>query len=586
MIRTFHGYGWYLIFLTLLGLLTAAADGVTIAAIIPIISFLLPGADAGTGGTIVHVMQVIFSLLHISYVFRNMIIFVALLVLGRSFLMALFVLMRGWGNARFFSQEIDATYTALINVRWNFILREKAGHLQNIVLWDTKRASQLLDGIIQFLQSLSGFLIYLAVAIVISPLVTLITVGAGVVLVLALRPFLRKTRVFAEETARIEKDLSQHVGEHVQGFKTVKAAGVGSEALAVARGYLARFREVFARGVLLQSLGSIFIQPFGFLFAIAVFSFSYYSGNFSIAAFAATLYLIQKIFVYLDSTQASFSMVVQYVPYAESILEFKEHAHKAREESVSGEKPFKFEREIVFDSVGLRHEGGTEALKDVSLEIKKGTFVGIIGPSGSGKTSFADLLLRLFSPTSGTISLDGISASEIRMQEWRRSIGYVSQDSFLLHASIRENIRFYDTSISDADIEHAAREAQLYDFVDALPDGLDSVIGDRGITLSGGQRQRISLARSLARRPAILVLDEVTSALDSELEAHIQKVVGALRGKLTLIVVAHRVSTVLGADEIIVFKDGGLAEAGNPADMLADADSYLTRIVALQGKGA
>ncbi|HVM73385.1 MAG TPA: ABC transporter ATP-binding protein [Candidatus Paceibacterota bacterium] len=580
--HTFRGYLWYFIAVTALGTLTALIDGVSIASIIPIVSFLIP-STATVSTTVTHVMQVTFSILHIPFKFFFMLLFVSCLIITRAVLMALFVLLRGIGSGRFLSYQIDSTYTSLLNVRWQFALREKAGHLQNIVLWDTKRAGQLLDGIVQFLQSVTGFLIYLALAVFISPFVTFLALGAGAVLIFILRPFMYKTRQFADETARLEKDIAQHIGEHIQGFKTVKASGVVPQALSVARAYLTRFRELAVRAIFVQSLGSIFIQPFGFIFAMGVFAFSYYSGNFNIAAFAATLYLIQKIFVYLDSTQSSFSMVIQYIPFAESVLSFKARTYAEREEDAVGAQHFAFEKDIVFDKVSLRHEGGAEALSDASFVIKKGQFVGIVGPSGSGKTSLADLLLRLFTPTTGTIKADGISISNIRMSEWRRSIGYVSQDSFLLHASIRENIRFYDESITEADIDRAIREAQLFDFIKSLPEGLDTILGDRGVTLSGGQRQRVALARTLARHPSILVMDEVTSALDSELEEQIQAVISELHGSITLVVVAHRVSTVVNADEIIVLKDGVTMEQGAPSAMLSNPDSYLSRIVGLQG---
>ena len=210
--------------------------------------------------------------------------------------------------------------------------------------------------------------------------------------------------------------------------------------------------------------------------------------------------------------------------------------------------------------------------------------MGIIGPSGGGKTTLADLVLRLFEPTAGTITLDGVPLGEIQLAQWRHRVGYVSQDAFLMHASVRDNIRFFDDTISDADIESAMKDAHIYEEIMQLPEGLDTVLGDRGVRLSGGQRQRVALARALARKPSVLVLDEVTSALDSELEREIKRVIEALRGRITLISIAHRVSTILDADTIVVLKDGAVEESGSPQEMLANTNSYLTRILTMQGR--
>jgi ABC-type multidrug transport system fused ATPase/permease subunit len=213
-------------------------------------------------------------------------------------------------------------------------------------------------------------------------------------------------------------------------------------------------------------------------------------------------------------------------------------------------------------------------LKDISFKMPKGGLIGIIGPSGGGKTTLADLILRLFEPTSGTIMLDGKNISDIKLSDWRTKIGYVSQDVFLQDNSIRNNIKFYDEAMSEENILEAVKMANLYDFIKTLPKGLDTQVGDRGLLLSGGQRQRIALARVLARRPEILVLDEATSSLDSASEKLIKEDIEKLKGNITIIVIAHRLSTVADTDKIIALKDGSIVEEGNPATLLENKSSY------------
>jgi ABC-type multidrug transport system fused ATPase/permease subunit len=202
----------------------------------------------------------------------------------------------------------------------------------------------------------------------------------------------------------------------------------------------------------------------------------------------------------------------------------------------------------------------------------------LIGPSGSGKTTIADLLLRLFKPDSGQITIDGKDINKLDLVEWRRNIGYVSQDIFLMNGTIADNIRFYDDSIGDEAIAKAAKMANIDSFIESCPDKYNTVIGERGVMLSAGQRQRIIIARVLGRNPKLLILDEATSALDNESEIQIQKVIEGLRGKLTVLVIAHRLSTIINSDKLIVLENGNIKEEGKPEDLLRDKDSYFYKV--------
>jgi ABC-type multidrug transport system fused ATPase/permease subunit len=210
--------------------------------------------------------------------------------------------------------------------------------------------------------------------------------------------------------------------------------------------------------------------------------------------------------------------------------------------------------------------------------LEKGEAVGIIGPSGAGKTTIVDLLLRLYSPSSGKILLDGAPIEEIQLSDWRRRVVYVPQDVFLLNGSVAENIKFFDESITDKEVEEAARRAHIYEFLASLPDGFASKAGERGSRFSGGERQRIALARALARKPSILILDEATSALDADAEAAIKETLKSLRGEVTLVVIAHKPSSIDYVDRLVAIRGGAVVEEGNPAELLSRKDSYFRRI--------
>ena len=204
--------------------------------------------------------------------------------------------------------------------------------------------------------------------------------------------------------------------------------------------------------------------------------------------------------------------------------------------------------------------------------------VGLIGSSGAGKTTVADLLLRLFRPNSGKILLDGKDIEEINIKSWRKKIGYVSQDVFLLNDTIKNNIKFFDKSVSSEDIANAVEAASARDFIQKLPDGLNTIVGERGIKLSAGQRQRIALARVLARNPEILILDEATSALDNKSELLVQGAIENLKGKVTVLAIAHRLSTVMNSDRLLVLEKGRILEEGAPRQLLKDKDSHFYKM--------
>lgn len=215
-----------------------------------------------------------------------------------------------------------------------------------------------------------------------------------------------------------------------------------------------------------------------------------------------------------------------------------------------GEGFNRLEGDIVFKDVSFAYAGNSPVFDDLSIVLAKNKMTAVIGPSGVGKSTVADLLMRLFSPQGGTIRANGKNIADFNLASWRSQIGYVGQDPFLFNLSIRRNIALGKPAASDHEIDEAARMANIYDFIQTLPDGYETVVGDRGVKLSGGQRQRIVIARAIIRNPELFIFDEATSALDSETEAIIQQSIDRLAGDKTILVIAHRLSTIEKADVV------------------------------------
>jgi ABC-type multidrug transport system fused ATPase/permease subunit len=242
----------------------------------------------------------------------------------------------------------------------------------------------------------------------------------------------------------------------------------------------------------------------------------------------------------------------------------------------------RIERGIRFERVGFHYPGGeAPALRGIDLEIRPGETLALVGPSGAGKSTLVDLVARFIDPTEGRVTADGVDLRDVRLDDWTALYAMVGQVPFLFHASLGENIAYGRPGATQEEIEAAARAAHIHDFIAGLPQGYATNAADMGTRLSGGQRQRITIARALLKGAPVLLLDEATSALDSASEAEVQRALDELMKEKTVIVVAHRLSTIQRADRIAVLEDGRLVELGTHVDLLARGGVY-ARLWALQ----
>jgi ATP-binding cassette subfamily B protein len=232
------------------------------------------------------------------------------------------------------------------------------------------------------------------------------------------------------------------------------------------------------------------------------------------------------------------------------------------------------EGRLRFEDVGFSYIKGQPALRDVSFEVPPGKFAALVGPSGAGKTTIAYLVPRLYDVDRGRVTVDGHDVRAVTLDTLATHIGMVNQEPFLFHSSIRHNLRYARPDATDEEIEAAARAANIHEFIAGLPDGYDTVVGERGYRLSGGEKQRVAIARALLKDPAILILDEATSSVDSATERSIQTALERLTRGRTVLAIAHRLSTVLAADIIVVVEHGRVTETGRHAELLAKGGLY------------
>jgi ATP-binding cassette subfamily B protein len=230
---------------------------------------------------------------------------------------------------------------------------------------------------------------------------------------------------------------------------------------------------------------------------------------------------------------------------------------------------------VRFERVGFTYpESPTPALSEIDLDVPAGSTLALVGETGSGKTTLGSLAARLYDPTEGMITIDGVDIRRLRLADLANIVGVVSQETYLLHTTVRENLRYAKPNATDAEIESAARAAQIHDLISALPAGYNTMVGSRGHRFSGGEKQRIAIARTLLRDPRVLILDEATSALDTETERAVQQAFDALARGRTTITIAHRLSTVRAADQIAVLDHGRIVEQGTHSSLVENNGRY------------
>ncbi|MEC0232440.1 ABC transporter ATP-binding protein [Paenibacillus alba] len=236
---------------------------------------------------------------------------------------------------------------------------------------------------------------------------------------------------------------------------------------------------------------------------------------------------------------------------------------------------------VAYKQVSFAYQPGQYALRNVTFDAQPGEMIALVGPSGAGKSTLIGMIARLYDPTEGIVEVDGVDVRDVQLATLRSQIAYVTQESFLFHATIGDNLRFAREDATREEMEAAARQAYIHDFIMSLPEGYDTMVGERGHRLSGGERQRIAIARAILKRPRILILDEATSHLDSESESYVQAALEELMQGRTTLVIAHRLSTVLAADHILVIEAGGVVERGTHSELLA-LDGLYARLYSTQ----
>jgi ATP-binding cassette subfamily C protein len=476
---------------------------------------------------------------------------------------------------RFVAALRKRLFSAITRAKWLYLSTARATDLSHVLTQELERVGTFTYQVLSLFSTALMSIVYLGLAFRLSPVMTTIVAGSGVLLLVVLRRNMSLVREEGNAWAQARARLFTTAVEHVSALRTAKSHG-------------AEQRHIEGFGEAADNLADAHLQAIRVhagsrtwfdIGAVAALALMLYVGLTALALTPAGVLLLLYVFARTMPRLSTLQQAIEYVTH--HVASFEAYARlqaqadgEAEAAVVSYSKLPPFHDRIAFDGVTFTHPGGgASALENVTLTIPHGAFIAIVGQSGAGKSTFADLLTGLQRPHAGRITVDGAVIDGQMLSAWKHQIGYVDQDALLFHDTVRANLLWANPAATAADIDEALRLAAA-DFALDLPDGLETVLGDRGIRASGGERQRLALARALVRRPALLVLDEATSALDPENETRILEAIAQLKGRLTVVLITHRLSAVRDADVIHVLERGQLVESGNWGDLTRRAGRF------------
>ncbi len=521
-----------------------------------------------------NIIRSVFEFVHIEYTF------VTLILIFAALMMCKFTLV---GLQQHFSRVLSATiasdlmkkgFNNLMEVPISFFYRAKLGDIVATEFTSSRNSGGLLEYAMMLLRGALFAIAYIIVGCLISAKFTLLLCGIFGLSYILIIPRFRIGYDRGSEEKEVMDGIHSYIYDKLGGIRIIKVFNNEKIHKAAFNNMAVSFKKIIVKIMDNKILTSFSFEPFILLLIVFSLIIAVKFLTLPLSSILVLLYVFMMLTPQIKLVNANFLHINELLPHFSKIHDLIRRDGKAY--ITSGSKPInKLIEGIRIDNISFSYANTDKTvLKNISLEIPKNKTTAFVGQSGGGKSTLVDLILRHHDPDSGSILVDNQDLKEFKIEDWHRLIGFVDQDPYLFNETVRENIIYGKPDANEDELIKAAMMANAHDFILELPKGYDTRVGNRGITLSGGQKQRIAMARALIKDPPILVLDEATSSLDSNSENLIQQSIMALQKTKTICIIAHRLSTVMKADKVIVIENGEVVEQGRPADLLAKSGRY------------
>jgi ATP-binding cassette subfamily C protein len=553
--RRFSGRLTLVLFLLVLA---GLAEGIGIAVLLPLLSLLTESTSADRSTLEILTLNAL-SALHLEPKIGVLLFLTAAGIVLKAGLVMLSMSVVGIAMVQTATDLRTAYLRAILSANWTFFTNTPVGNISNAMSLESIKAAALLASFAQMAAAVVGAIILLAIASLVSWQITVAAVVAGMVLLGSLSRLVVLSRKAGQREAIGFAEMSSRMGDAVQGIKPIKAMArekllepaFDHELTEINKAL--RFRVVTSEAskTLQEPILVIFLAAG--LFALIVF------GDRPIESLIVMALLFQRSANQFGKLQQAYQRIVSGEGFFFQMIDRTQKAEAAAEQHFGTKTPG-LRQKITITDLSFFYDGG-KVLDAVSLDVIAGKITSLIGPSGSGKTTLTDLILGLQIPSGGQIRIDGVPIDEVDMRAWRSMVGYVPQELFLFHDTIRQNITLGASNVTEADLAMTLESSGAAKFVSEMADGLDTVVGERGSKISGGQRQRIALARALLMKPTLLILDEPSTALDPQAVAEICATLKALRNTLTILAISHQPAIADISDVIYQMSDGKILKA-------------------------
>lgn len=560
---TFKGANPWLVLFCLF--LASSAEGLSIAGALPLIA--LATNDGGSEQSeLGRLMADLFAYLGVDPTLETLLLIIVGGIIAKALLTLLAMRLVGYAAATVSTELRRDLVDALLKVRWSFFTDQPVGRIASAMSNEATRAGRAYVSTATFLANAVQTLIYVVLSFLVAWKIALGAVIICALIGLALHRFVRQARKAGRHQTARTSDLIAYLTDGLYNVKPLKAMAKQDAFGHMVNEKILRLRSSLRRQVNSQEWLKASQQIlFILLLGAALWGALTFSGMGIGELLIIAVVLVQTVNK-IGRIQRDYQAAVNQEASHRSVNELIKTV-RASQEDWEGRKPPTFQHGCRFDEVSFSYGDARPVLRNVCLAIRKGTLTVIMGASGVGKTTITDLLLGLYRPNSGRILVDETPLAELDLAQWRADIGYVAQELVLFHDTVKANVALGDPQLEDEQVVAALQAAGAWEFVAALPDGIHTTVGERGSQLSGGQRQRIALARALVTNPQLLILDEVTSALDPKTEQEICRTLAKLAGRHTIITITHRPQLLEIADQVLELVDGELREVALPLQL-------------------